>query len=110
MPYDPELAHRLREALSNEPGLTERAMFGGLAFLLDGNMAVSASSRGDLMVRVDPGQMEALTTEPHVRRFVMRERELDGWLRVDAAGLDGEDDLLRWVRLGVAYARTLAPK
>ena len=85
-------------------------MFGGLAFLIYGNMAVSASSKGGLLSRVDPAQTEALVSEPHVRRFEMRGREMDGWLRVDAEALATDDDLRRWVSRGVIYARSLPPK
>jgi TfoX/Sxy family transcriptional regulator of competence genes len=110
MAYDTELANRLREALRAEPGLSEKAMFGGLAFLIDGNMAVSASGQGGLLLRVDPADTESLVQEPHVRRFQMRGREMDGWLRVDSAAEATETDLRRWVSLGVGYARSLPAK
>ena len=83
-------------------------MFGGLAFLIDGKMAVSASSKGGLLLRVDPAQTESLVSEPHVRRFEMRGREMDGWLRVDTEAVEFDDDLRRWVRRGVTFARSLA--
>lgn len=85
-------------------------MFGGLAFLIDGNMAVSASGRGGLLLRVDPAQTEALVREPHAERFVMRGREMDGWLHIGPDALDSEDRLEQWIRHGVAYARSLPPK
>jgi hypothetical protein len=85
-------------------------MFGGLAFLIDGNMAVSASGQGGLLLRVDPAQTDSLVSEPHVRRFEMRGREMDGWLRVDTSAVAADDDLRRWVRHGVGYARSLPPK
>jgi len=85
-------------------------MFGGLAFLINGNMAVSASSRGGLLLRVDPAQTESLVSEPHVWRFEMRGREMDGWLRVDAEVLETDDALRRWVSRGVTRARSLASK
>lgn len=110
MAYDEELADRVRELVESEPGLTEKRMFGGLAFLVDGNMAVSASGQGGLLLRVDPAQTDSLVSEPHVRRFEMRGREMDGWLRVDASAVAADDDLRRWVRHGVGYARSLPPK
>jgi hypothetical protein len=110
MAYDVELANRIRELVQSEAGLTEKAMFGGLAFLINGNMAVSASGRGGLLLRVDPAQTGALVSKPHAHRFEMRGREMDGWLRVDTAALDRDDDLRRWVRLGTDYARSLRPK
>ena len=85
-------------------------MFGGLAFLVDGNMAVSASGQGGLLLRIDPADAESLTGEKGVRRFEMRGREMDGWLRVDAEALEHEDGLRRWVDVGLAYARSLPAK
>ena len=111
MAYDEELADRIREVVQGEPGLTEKRMFGGLAFLVGGNMAVSASGQGGLLLRVDPAQTdEPGRREPHVRRFEMRGREMDGWLRVDPAAVGAEDDLRGWVSRGVAYARSLPAK
>lgn len=110
MAYDIELADRIRAVVQAEPGLTERRMFGGLAFLIQGNMAVSASSQGGLMLRVDPAEAESLIREPHVRRVEMRGRKMDGWLRVDAEVVEATDDLRRWVGHGVTYARSLRPK
>jgi len=110
MAYDDELANRVREVVHRERGLTEKRMFGGLAFLIDGNMAVSASSKGGLLLRVDPAQTESFLSAPHVRRFEMRGREMDGWLRLDVEALETDDALRRWVRRGVAYARSLPPK
>lgn len=110
MAYDAELADRVREVVQTERSLTEKRMFGGLAFLIHGHMAVSASSQGGLLLRVDPAETESLVNEPHVGRFVMRGREMDGWLRVDTEAVETEDDLRRWVSLGVTYARSLPPK
>jgi TfoX/Sxy family transcriptional regulator of competence genes len=110
MAYDEELADRIRAALSNEPGLTEKKMFGGLAFLVHGNMAVAASGQGGLLLHIDPADAGALTEEPHVRRMEMRGREMDGWLRVDADAVDDDAELTRWAAIGVAYARSLPPK
>lgn len=110
MPYNRELAERLRLSLGGAPGVSEKAMFGGRAFLLHGNMAVAASSDGGLMVRVDPGETETLIQEPGARRFSMRGREMDGWVLVDAAVLDDDDALRSWIDRGAAYARSLPPK
>jgi TfoX/Sxy family transcriptional regulator of competence genes len=108
--YDEDLAERIRERVAGEDGLTEKRMFGGLAFLINGNMAVSASGQGGILLRVDPARTEELVRAPHARRFEMRGREMDGWLRVDPTALDSDADLARWVTLGVSYARTLPPK
>jgi TfoX/Sxy family transcriptional regulator of competence genes len=108
--YDEDLAERIRERVADEDGLTEKRMFGGLAFLINGNMAVSASGQGGMMLRVDPAQTDELVQAPHARRFEMRGREMDGWLRVDPAAIATESDLARWVGIGVAYARSLPPK
>jgi hypothetical protein len=110
MAYDEQLATRIRNLVGKEPGLTEQRMFGGLAFMIQGNMAVAASSEGGLLLRVPPEQTGELAGRPHARRFEMRGREMDGWLRVDANGLETESDLERWVSLGVTYARQLPAK
>jgi TfoX/Sxy family transcriptional regulator of competence genes len=110
MAYDDELASRIREVVRDERGLSEKRMFGGLAFLIDGNMAVGASSKGGLLLRIDPNLSETLVAEPHVRPFEMRGREMNGWLRVDAEALATDDDLRRWVSHGVTYARSLPSK
>ena len=93
-----------------EAGLTEKRMFGGLAFLIDGHMAVSASSRGGILLRIDPAQSASFANEAHVRRFQMRGREMDGWLHVAPEALETEEDLRRWVSQGITYARSLPPK
>lgn len=108
--YDEDLANRIREIVGAEPGLTEQKMFGGLAFLIGGNMAVAASGQGGLLLRCDPAETESLAAKPNARRFEMRGREMDGWLRVDAEGLGTKRHLERWVSRGVAYARSLPPK
>jgi hypothetical protein len=110
MAYDEVLAERLRAAVAGEAGLSERQMFGGLAFLINGNLAVSASGQGGLMLRVPPEQTDDVVTDPHAERVVMQGRQMDGWVRVDASGVESDDALGRWVRLGVGYARTLPPK
>lgn len=110
MTYDTQLADRLREILAGEPGLTEQKMFGGLAFLVGGNMAVAASREGGLLVRTDPGRTEDLLGEPHTSPFVMGEREMRGWLRVEPEGVVADDALERWAGIGAGFARTLPPK
>ena len=110
MAYDDELAARLRDLLEGEPGLTEKAMFGGLAFLVGGHMAVSASGQGGLLLRCDPEDTDLLVREPGVSRFAMRGREMDGWLHVDATVVATGAGLNRWVAVGLAYARSLPPK
>jgi TfoX/Sxy family transcriptional regulator of competence genes len=108
--YDEDLANRIRELVETEPGVTEKQMFGGLAFLIGGNMSVSASGQGGLLLRVDPDETDALLEEPHARPFEMRGRAMQGWLRVDSKGLRSKHDLERWVARGVAYARSLPAK
>ena len=110
MAFDEQLAARIRTLVAPEPDLTEKRMFGGLAFLVGGNMSVAASGQGGLMVRVEPADTDALVTKPHARRFEMRGREMQGWLRVDAEGVRTKRQLEPWVRRGVAYARSLPPK
>jgi hypothetical protein len=108
--YDEDLANRIREALADEDGVVEKKMFGGLAFLIGGNMSVSASGQGGLLLRVDPADTEGLLREPHAQPFVMRGRAMDGWLRVEPEGLKTRGQLQRWVARGVAYARSLPTK
>jgi TfoX/Sxy family transcriptional regulator of competence genes len=110
MAYDEELAHRIRALLADEPGITEKAMFGGLAFLTNGNMTVSASGQGGLMARIDPADAEEAISEPHAAIMVMRGREMPGWIRVQPDGLKTQDQLESWVHRALAYVRTLAPK
>lgn len=110
MAYDEDLADRIRELIAGDPDITEKKMFGGLAFLVGGHMSVAASGQGGLMVRVDPQETDALLSKPHTRPFEMRGRELEGWLRVAAEGLRTKRQLDPWVRRGVAYARSLPPK
>jgi hypothetical protein len=110
MSIDVELAERVRDELMGEAGLVEKAMFGGLAFLLDGNMAVGITSEGELMVRVGPeGEAEALA-DPHARRFDMTGRPMKGWILVERAGFETEHALNAWVRQGVEFARGLPRK
>jgi hypothetical protein len=109
MAYDEELAQRVRERLAAETGLAEKRMFGGLAFLLDGNMAVGISVN-DLMVRVGPDATDDALAEPHTRPFDMTGRPMRGWILVAPDGVTGEDALAAWIARGVSFARTLPPK
>lgn len=110
MPYDEDLANRIRELMADQEGVTERKMFGGLAFLIGGHMSVSASGRGGLLLRVDPVDTDELLAKPHVEPFAMRGRVMDGWVRVAADGVRTTRQLERWVARGVDHARTLPPK
>jgi TfoX/Sxy family transcriptional regulator of competence genes len=110
MAYDEDLAHRLRELLADEDGITEKKMFGGLAFLLHGNMSVSASRNGGLLVRIDPADTDAALTRPHVALMTMGGRTMDGWVTVAPEGLTTKRQLAAWVTRGVAFAKTLPPK
>jgi TfoX/Sxy family transcriptional regulator of competence genes len=108
--YDEHLANRIRELISDLPNVSEKKMFGGLAFLIGGNMAVSASGQGGLMLRCDPDEGDALASKPHATKMVMRGRAMDGWLRVDDEGIKTKRQLEPWVKRGVEYARSLPPK
>ena len=110
MAYDEKLAARIRDLLGEEPGVTEQKMFGGLGFLLHGNMAIGASSQGGALVRVDPDESDAIVAGSNARPMEMRGREMRGWLRVDAESLRTKRELATWVDLGTAYARSLPPK
>jgi TfoX/Sxy family transcriptional regulator of competence genes len=105
MAYDEELADRIRDLISSEPGLTEKKMFGGLAFLFDGRMSVAVSREGGLLVRVDPADQERLLTRPHTAPFVMGGKPASGWMRVEAAALEDDAALTEWVSYGVNYAQ-----
>lgn len=110
MAYDVDLADRIRELVETESGLTEQRMFGGLAFLLDGNMAVAASGKGDLMVRVDPADADRLLATSGTRRLEMKGRPMKGWVLIDVAEVHTKRQLSNWVRTGVSYARSLPAK
>ena len=110
MAYDETLAERIRALLADEEGVTEKKMFGGLAFLVGGNMSVSASGQGGLLLRCEPAQTADLVQEPHASTAVMRGRPMDGWLRVDAEGVQSDEELRKWVARGVGYARSLPAK
>lgn len=110
--HDEELADRIREVLSDlaVDGVREQRMFGGLAFLLGGHIAIAVSREGGVLLSVDRDDTDALLQKPHTRPMVMRGREMEGWLRVDPDGLRTKRQLARWVRRGVERARTLPPK
>jgi hypothetical protein len=110
MAYDEDLANRIRELLGSERDVEEKRMFGGLAFLINGNMSVAASGQGGLLVRVPPEDTDKLLGRAHVSPMVMAGREARGWLRVDAAGVQTKRQLQGWVSRGTGYARTLPPK
>jgi len=105
MAYDEALAERIRAALAGQTGVTEQKMFGGLAFLVGGNMAVAASGEGGMLVRVDPAESDALVASGKAHLMEMRGRTMRGWLRVEPG-----DDVEAWVERGTAYARSLPPK
>ena len=110
MAYDEELAARIRELVSDEPGLEEKKMFGGLGFMVQGNMAVAASGQGGLLVRVDPDESDAFVSGSSAYPMEMRGREMRGWLRVDAEDVQSQGELRGWVERGVSYARSLPAK
>jgi TfoX/Sxy family transcriptional regulator of competence genes len=110
MAYDEELAGRVRELIGSEPDLAEKKMFGGLAFLLGGNMAVGVSGQGGILVRVDPAESDELVATTSAEPMEMRGRQMRGWLRVAAEDLGTQQELSRWVELGTSYARSLPAK
>ena len=108
--YDVELADRIRDLLDGEPDVTEKKMFGGLAFLIAGNMAVAASGQGGMLVRVDPAQSDNLVATTNARLMEMRGRQMQGWLRVESADVRTKRQLARWVERGTTCARSLPAK
>ena len=108
--YDAQLAERIRLLVREEPGVSEQKMFGGIAFLVKGNMAVAASGQGGLLVRTDPDDHERLAARAEAEPMVMRGRPMTGWLRVEGPRVSSEGDLERWVAMGIGYARTLPAK
>jgi TfoX/Sxy family transcriptional regulator of competence genes len=114
MAYDQELADRIRLLIGGDPALiatvTEKKMFGGLAFLIGGNMAIAASGEGGVLVRVDPAESDRLVETTSATTAVMGGRPMTGWLRVGAAEVDTDAGLVPWVERGTAYARSLPPK
>jgi hypothetical protein len=110
MAYDEALAGRIRDLIGPDPELTEKKMFGGLAFLIRGHLAISASGQGGVLVHADPAQSDELTAGGKATVAVMQGREMPGWLRVAAEQLATDDDLAPWVEIGLGYARSLPPK
>jgi TfoX/Sxy family transcriptional regulator of competence genes len=108
--YDEDLADRIRGLVGSEPGVTEKKMFGGLAFLVGGNMAVAASGQGGVLVRVDPAESEQIVATTSARPMEMRGKPMQGWLRVDTEDVRTDDELASWVERGTAYARSLPAK
>jgi TfoX/Sxy family transcriptional regulator of competence genes len=110
MAYDEDLADRIRELVGGEVGLSEKKMFGGLAFLLNGNMAVAASGQGGLLVRVDPAEGDSLVSTTSAEPMEMKGRTMTGWLRVAGDAVTTKKQLAAWVKRGTSYARGLPPK
>jgi TfoX/Sxy family transcriptional regulator of competence genes len=110
MAYDEELAARIRDLIAAETGVTEKKMFGGLAFIVNGNMAVAASGQGGLLVRVDPAESVEFVERTPATEMEMRGRRMAGWLRLDSADIEAEDELSTWVDRGVSFARSLPAK
>ena len=110
MAYDKVLAGRIRELTAGEANLTEKKMFGGLAFLVGGNMAIAASGQGGILVRADPDESDELVAAADAQPMEMRGREMRGWLRVDPEHVKTNRQLARWVEIGTSYARSLPPK
>jgi TfoX N-terminal domain len=110
MAFDEKLAERIRQLIGGDPELTEKKMFGGLAFMIRGNMAIAASGGGGAMVRVDPAQSDSLLATTTATLVQMRGRDMPGWLRVSSGDLRTDEQLAPWVELGTAYARSLPPK
>jgi hypothetical protein len=108
--YDEELADRIRELVGSEADLTEKKMFGGLAFLISGNMAVAASGQGGILIRTNPAESDALVAKTNARLMEMRGRRMQGWLRVDSDHVRTKRQLAKWVELGTTYARSLPVK
>ena len=108
--YDEALAHRIRETIGDDPDLTEKKMFGGLAFLIGGNMAIAAAGQGGLLVRVDPAESDHLVATTAATTAEMRGRPMSGWLRVGAGEVASDEELRTWVQRGTAFARSLPRK
>jgi hypothetical protein len=110
MAYDQELAGRIRQLIGSHPEVIEKKMFGGLAFLIHGNMAIAASSEGGALVRIDPAQSDALVATTNATLMNMRGRDMPGWLRISSDDLRSDDQLAHWIEIGTGYARSLPPK
>jgi hypothetical protein len=108
--YDEHLAGRIRDLVGDEPGLTEQKMFGGLAFLIGGNMAIAASGQGGLLVRADPDESDSLVASTDAYLMEMRGKQMQGWLRVDSNDVATDEQLAKWVEIGTGYARSLPTK
>jgi len=110
MAYDESLAQRIRTLVKTQTGLSEKKMFGGLAFLVNGNMSIAASGQGGLLVRVDPAQTDMLVAATKAKVMMMRGRDMPGWLRVATDDSTSDAELAQWAELGISYARSLPPK
>ncbi|OBB84317.1 TfoX/Sxy family protein [Mycobacterium sp. 852002-30065_SCH5024008] len=110
MAYDENLADEIRELVASEPGVEEKRMFGGLAFLVNGNMSVAVSGQGGLLVRVPADELDKVLQRAHVSPMVMAGRDVRGWVRVEPAGMRTKRQLEGWVARGVGYARSLPAK
>jgi TfoX/Sxy family transcriptional regulator of competence genes len=110
MAYDEDLANRIREIIGLAPDVSEKKMFGGLAFLVGGHMSVSVSGSGGLLLRCPAEDTEMLRAKPHVGPFEMRGKAMEGWLRVEPEGVETREQLERWVEVGVDFARSLPPR
>jgi hypothetical protein len=110
MAYDEVLAGRIRDLIGPDPELTEKKMFGGLAFLIRGHLAISASGQGGVLVHVDPGRTDELVAATAATVAVMQGREMPGWLRVGADDVAADDELSSWVEIAIGHARSLPPK
>jgi hypothetical protein len=110
MAYDENIAARIRSLIGFQPGLTEKKMFGGLAFLLNGNMVIAASGEGGILARVNPDDTNDLLSSSHAKVMIMRGKTMSGWLRINTEDVVEDAELQRWVDLSLNYAKTLAPK
>jgi TfoX/Sxy family transcriptional regulator of competence genes len=110
MAYDKDLAERIRQCLLSIPDLSEKKMFGGVGFLINGNMTIAASAQGGILIRIDPSRTESLLETTHAQPMVMRGKSMTGWLRVSADELRSDNELNKWVIRSTAYAQTLPPK
>ena len=110
MAYDEDLADRIRELVASEGNVSEQKMFGGLAFLINGNMAIAASSAGGVLVRADPAESDVIVARTRATPMVMRGKEMQGWLRVGVEDVRTKRQLAKWVGIGTSYARSLPAK
>jgi TfoX/Sxy family transcriptional regulator of competence genes len=110
MAYDEDLANRLRELLSADEAVTEKKMFGGLAFLVGGHMSVAASRNGGLLARIDPADTDTCLARPHVELMTMGGRTMDGWITVSPDELKTKRELASWVKRSLTFVRTLPAK